>query len=96
MPRKDIQPKYFEEAKFVCTTCGNEFITGTTKGEEVRVDICYNCHPFFTGTQKFSGSQGRVEQFNTKFAKKDAKLEQAKKDSEAKKAENAEKEAAAK
>jgi len=59
MPRKDIQPKYFEEAKF-------------------------------------SGSQGRVEQFNTKFAKKDAKLEQAKKDSEAKKAENAEKEAAAK
>jgi len=96
MPKNDIHPKYFEEAQFICTTCANKFICGTTKGEEVRVDICSNCHPFFTGSQKFSGSQGRVEQFNAKFAKKDAKVEQAKKDSETKKAENeknAEKEA---
>jgi large subunit ribosomal protein L31 len=88
MPKKDIHPKYFENAEFICTTCGNKFVSGTTKGEEVRVDICSNCHPFFTGTQKFSGSQGRVEQFNAKFAKKDQKVKQAQEDSAAKKAEN--------
>jgi len=48
MPKNDIHPKYFEEAQFICTTCANKFICGTTKGEEVRVDICSNCHPFFT------------------------------------------------
>lgn len=88
MPNKDIQPKYYDDAKFVCTSCKNEFTCGTTKGEEVRIDICSNCHPFYTGNQKFAGNQGRVEQFNAKFAAKDAANAKAKADSEAKLAEN--------
>lgn len=88
MPRQDIHPKYFDEAKFICTTCGNEFICGTTKAEEVRVDICSNCHPFFTGNQKFANNQGRVEQFKSKFTKRDEKQARAAADSKAKKAEN--------
>jgi len=88
MPKKDIHPQYFADAKFVCTTCGNEFVAGTTKGEEVRVDICSNCHPFFTGNQKFANNQGRVEQFKSKFTKRDETNAKAMADSKAKKAEN--------
>ncbi|ATG97757.1 50S ribosomal protein L31 [Mesoplasma lactucae] len=96
MPKKDIHPQYFDDAKFVCTTCANEFTCGTTRGEEVRVDICSNCHPFYTGNQKFANNQGRVEQFKNKFAKRDATNAAAKADSEAKKATNAKKEKASK
>lgn len=87
MPKTDIHPKYFD-AKFICTTCSNEFTCGTTKGEEVRVDTCSNCHPFYTGKQNFSNAEGRVERFNEKFVKKDAKLADAAKASEAQKAKN--------
>ncbi|WP_026389277.1 50S ribosomal protein L31 [[Acholeplasma] multilocale] len=89
MPRKDIQPKYFEEAKFVCTTCENTFACGTVKGEEVRIDVCSNCHPFYTGNQNFSNQTGRVEQFKSKFARKEAIAATATADSEAQKAQNA-------
>ncbi|PPE04765.1 50S ribosomal protein L31 [Entomoplasma ellychniae] len=71
MPKKDIQPKYFEEAKFTCTTCSNKFICGTTRKEEVRVDVCSNCHPFYSGATNFANTTGRVEQFKSKFARKD-------------------------
>ncbi|WP_031542274.1 50S ribosomal protein L31 [Mesoplasma photuris] len=91
MPKKDIQPNYFEEAKFVCTTCENEFICGTAKGEEVRIDVCSNCHSFYTGNQQFLNNAGRVEQFKTKFARKDAIKASAESDSAAQKAENAKK-----
>lgn len=70
MPKKDIHPKYFDDAKFVCTTCENEVNCGSTKGKEIRIDICSNCHPFYTGNQQFANAAGRVEQFNAKFAKK--------------------------
>ncbi|ARU90858.1 50S ribosomal protein L31 [Spiroplasma clarkii] len=72
MPRKDIHPQYFN-AKFVCTTCSNEFMSGSTKAEEVRIDTCSNCHPYYTGKQSFANAEGRVEKFKEKFAKKDAK-----------------------
>ncbi len=52
---------YFENAKVVCA-CGNTFTTGSTK-EEIRVEICSNCHPFFTGQEKFVDTEGRVERF---------------------------------
>ncbi|PPE06030.1 50S ribosomal protein L31 [Williamsoniiplasma lucivorax] len=71
MPNKDIQPKYFDNAKFVCTTCDSIMEIGSTKAEEIRVDVCSNCHPFYTGNQQFSNTAGRVEQFKAKFAKKD-------------------------
>ncbi|WP_422397527.1 50S ribosomal protein L31 [Spiroplasma endosymbiont of Labia minor] len=87
MPRQEIHPQYFD-AKFVCTTCNNEFICGTTKGEEVRIDTCSNCHPFYTGTQTFANAAGRVERFNSKFNKKDQTNAKAKADSDKQKALN--------
>jgi large subunit ribosomal protein L31 len=51
--------------------CGNEFMTRSTK-KELRVEICSNCHPFFTGKQRLMDTEGRVEKFNKKYAKKEA------------------------
>ena len=63
--KKDIHPKYFQ-TKVRCH-CGNEFITGSTK-ENIRVEICAKCHPFFTGKQKLMDTAGRVERFRRKYA----------------------------
>ncbi|AKX34678.1 50S ribosomal protein L31 [Spiroplasma litorale] len=90
MPKQGIHPNY-QEAKFICTSCSHEFLSGSTKGAEVRVDTCSNCHPFYTGKQNFANAEGRVEKFKEKFAKKDAKQAEIKKASEAQKAENAKK-----
>ena len=46
-----------------CTSCGAEFETGSTS-KELRVDTCSNCHPFYTGRQRFAAAQGRIEKFN--------------------------------
>ena len=74
---------YFEDAKIVCA-CGNSFTTGSTK-KEIHVEICNNCHPFFTGQEKFVDTEGRVERFQRlQDAKKEVKpkkdLEQKKDD----------------
>jgi large subunit ribosomal protein L31 len=60
-----IHPTY-NRIKVVCTSCGNEFESGSTR-KEVRVDTCSNCHPFFTGRQRFAQAQGRVEKFKRKY-----------------------------
>lgn len=57
----NIHPIYYEDAKVVCA-CGNTFTTGSTK-QEIRVEICANCHPFFTGQQKYVDTLGKVERF---------------------------------
>ena len=62
--KKKIHPKYYE-TKVVCTSCGSEFMTGSTV-KEIKVDTCSNCHPFYTGRQRFAQAQGRVERFNKK------------------------------
>lgn len=62
--KQDIHPKWYPNAKVVCA-CGNTFTTGSTK-EEVRVEVCSACHPFFTGQQKFLDTLGRVEKFQAK------------------------------
>jgi len=59
--KPDIHPTYFPQAKVVCG-CGNTFTTGSTKAE-IRVEICANCHPFFTGQQKYIDTLGKVERF---------------------------------
>ena len=64
--RKDIHPEYLE-TKVHCA-CGNTFVTHSTKAE-INVEICSNCHPFFTGTQKFVDSEGRVDRFNRKYGR---------------------------
>lgn len=60
-----IHPEY-KEATVTCA-CGNTFKTGSTK-EELRVEICSECHPFFTGRQKFAERGGRVEKFKKKYS----------------------------
>lgn len=64
--RKGIHPKYYE-MNVVCA-CGNVIPTRSTK-KEIRVEICSNCHPFFTGKQKLVDSEGRVERFKRRYAK---------------------------
>lgn len=68
--KKDIHPEYFPEAKVVCA-CGNSWTTGSTK-ELIRTDVCYKCHPFFTGEQRIVDSEGQVDRFYKKLqARKD-------------------------
>jgi large subunit ribosomal protein L31 len=63
--KKGIHPEY-QEAIVTCA-CGNTFKTRSTK-KEIRVEICSQCHPFFTGKQKLVDSAGRVEKFRKKYA----------------------------
>ena len=65
--KKDIHPKY-EEATVHCS-CGNTFTTRSTK-PELHVELCSQCHPFYTGKQKLVDSGGRVERFKRRFDKK--------------------------
>ena len=68
--KQGIHPNY-HKVKCICTSCGAEFETGSTiKGDELRVDTCSNCHPFFTGRQRFAAAQGRIEKFNKKYGLK--------------------------
>jgi large subunit ribosomal protein L31 len=63
--KKDIHPKYYEDAKVICA-CGNVFSTGSTK-QEIRIDLCSACHPFYTGKQKLVDTARRVEKFQAKL-----------------------------
>lgn len=63
---KDIHPKYFSKATIHCANCNNTFTAGATQ-EEIRVEICYNCHPFFTGKKVFIDTEGRVDSFRMKM-----------------------------
>lgn len=63
--QKDIQPEFYEDAKVVCA-CGNTFTTGSTS-KELHVDVCSQCHPFYTGKQKMAERGGRVERFKKKY-----------------------------
>ena len=62
--KQDIHPKWYPEAKIYCA-CGATYVVGATK-PEIRVEICANCHPFFTGEMKFVDTLGRVEKFQQK------------------------------
>lgn len=62
--KKDIHPEWYPQAKVTCA-CGASFVTGSTK-PEVHVEICSQCHPFFTGEMKFVDTQGRIEKFQAR------------------------------
>ena len=62
--KSGIHPEY-HEATVTCA-CGNTFKTGSTK-ESLKVEICSECHPFYTGKQKFVERGGRVEKFKKKY-----------------------------
>lgn len=67
---KDIHPEYFPKAKVQCA-CGNSFTVGATK-EEIKVEICSKCHPFYTGEEKLLDVAGRLEKFKSRKAKASA------------------------
>lgn len=65
--KKDIHPKYFPNAAVTCA-CGNKFTIGSTK-ETLKVEICSNCHPLYTGAEKVLDTAGRVERFKSRQTK---------------------------
>ena len=60
-----IHPDY--KAMTVTCSCGNTFETRSTLGEDLQIEVCSNCHPFYTGKQKLVDSGGRVERFQRKL-----------------------------
>jgi len=74
--KAEIHPKYVP-ARVTCA-CGNSFVTRATV-PAIRVDICANCHPFFTGRQKIVDTEGRVERFRQRYGRyeKEAQARQA-------------------
>lgn len=62
--KENLHPKY--KPVFVRCACGETFETSSTK-DELRVDICSKCHPYFTGKQKLVDTGGRVDRFNKRF-----------------------------
>lgn len=56
-----IHPKYYPEARIICA-CGNTYTTGSTS-PELKVDICSQCHPFYTGEQRIVDTAGQVDRF---------------------------------
>jgi large subunit ribosomal protein L31 len=69
--REGIHPKYVDSV--VSCACGYTFKTRSTK-PVIKVEICSNCHPFFTGKQKLIDTAGRVDRFKKRFAKTDGKM----------------------
>ncbi len=59
--KKDIHPTYYEDAVVICA-CGNTWTTGSTVNE-IRTDVCSNCHPFYTGEQRIVDTEGQVDRF---------------------------------
>jgi large subunit ribosomal protein L31 len=69
--KSDIHPKY-EAMKATCS-CGNVFNTRSTICKDIIVDVCSECHPFYTGKQKILDSAGRVDRFNKRFGSRSLK-----------------------
>ncbi len=82
--KQAIHPQYFDNAQVVCV-CGHKWTTGSTQ-EMIRVEICYNCHPFYTGEQRFLDTASRIQKFEQKkeAAKKYQVVNKEKKDKEKK------------
>ncbi len=63
--KEDIHPKY--EAINITCSCGNQFVTRSTMAKNLHVEVCSECHPFYTGKQKIVDTAGRVEKFRQKY-----------------------------
>jgi large subunit ribosomal protein L31 len=73
--KANIHPTYYPEAKVSCASCGRTWTTGSTK-KELRVDICSNCHPFFTGeAQRLLDIEGQVDRFYKKLSARQTYVE---------------------
>ena len=65
--KAEIHPDY-QELKVTCS-CGNEFVTRSTLTDDLRIEVCSACHPFYTGKQKIVDTAGRVDKFRKKYGK---------------------------
>ena len=74
--KKNIHPKYYQKAKVHCA-CGNSFEVGSTK-EYIETEICFKCHPFYTGKEKLIDTAGRIQKFIGKLKKKKELLKHSK------------------
>lgn len=63
--KADIHPVY-QDIKATCS-CGNVIETRSTIGKDILIEVCSNCHPFYTGKQKIMDTAGRVDRFNKRF-----------------------------
>ena len=81
--KRDIHPKYYENAKVTCA-CGASFEVGATV-PEIKVEICSACHPAYTGIKKFVDTAGRLDRFKTRQEKTQKMKEEAAKRKAAKK-----------
>jgi large subunit ribosomal protein L31 len=73
--RAGIHPTYYPDAKVTCASCGRTWTTGSTR-KELRVDICSNCHPFFTGeSQRILDIEGQVDRFYKKLSVRQSYVE---------------------
>ncbi|MBL7022033.1 50S ribosomal protein L31 [Patescibacteria group bacterium] len=86
--KKDTHPEYNAKAKVTCA-CGNSFTVGSTS-KELKVEICSNCHPFYTGKQKLMDTAGRVDRFK-RIVKQQEEVAKTRKGKKVKKAKAAEK-----
>lgn len=68
--KSGIHPEY-QEITVTCS-CGNTFVTRSTLGQDLHVEVCSSCHPFFTGKHKIVDTAGRVDKFRKKYARKSA------------------------
>ena len=67
--KEKIHPEYYKDAEVICA-CGNRFTAGATR-KEMKVELCSQCHPFFTGERKMMDTAGRVERFKRRYNIKD-------------------------
>jgi large subunit ribosomal protein L31 len=63
--KAQIHPQYFLDAKVICSSCGVNYVTGSTK-QSIHVEVCSKCHPFYTGEHRFLDTKGKVEKFQKK------------------------------
>jgi large subunit ribosomal protein L31 len=83
--KAEIHPTYYPDAKVTCASCGTTWTTGSTR-KELRVDICSNCHPFFTGeAQRILDIEGQVDRFYKKLSARQSYVETRKAQEAAKK-----------
>jgi len=71
--KKDIHPKYYPKSKVVCA-CGNTWETGSTV-ERISTDVCFKCHPFYTGEQRIVDTEGQVDRFYKKLQARESYLQ---------------------
>nr|MBI2904988.1 50S ribosomal protein L31 [Chloroflexota bacterium] len=64
--KQGIHPKYFPNAVVTCATCGTTWTVGSTR-ESIHTDLCFNCHPFYTGEQRIVDTEGQVDRFIKKL-----------------------------